>query len=128
MSPALNGSFALERFKHGNAIKIRNEILFNFYLVTSTKFWSSQLHACCVRDALQTSKGIFLFESKLKCSREASPSMRIFLQKAGYSYLVTHLAILPQPCNQALLQGQMCRNNKPHQKCYTPSKRRQLLI
>ena len=24
--------------------------------VASTEFWSSQLHACCVRDMLQTSK------------------------------------------------------------------------
>ena len=32
--------------------------------VTSTIFWSSQLHACCVRDTLQTSKGCFQIESK----------------------------------------------------------------
>ena len=31
MSPALNGSSALERFEHSNAIKIRNGIMFNFY-------------------------------------------------------------------------------------------------
>ena len=28
-------------------------------LVTSATFWSSQLHACCVRDALQNFKGMF---------------------------------------------------------------------
>ena len=71
-------------------------------------FWSSQLHACCVCDTLQTSKKCFLFESKLKCSWEASPSMSIFLQKA-YSYFIIHLAFLPLPSNQALLQEQMCR-------------------
>ena len=27
--------------------------------VTSTMFWSSQLHACCVRDTLQHFKGMF---------------------------------------------------------------------
>ena len=31
MSFALNGSSALERFKHGNVIEIRNRIMFNFY-------------------------------------------------------------------------------------------------
>ena len=51
--------------------------------VTSTIFWSSQLHACCVRDTLQTSKGCFLFESKLKCSWEASPQL-------GSSYRKLH--------------------------------------
>ena len=32
MSPALNRSTALQRFKHGNTVKIRNGIMFNFYL------------------------------------------------------------------------------------------------
>ena len=31
MSPALNGSSALEHFEHGNAIEIRNGIMFDFY-------------------------------------------------------------------------------------------------
>ena len=31
MSLALNGSFALEHFEHGNAIEIRNGIMFIFY-------------------------------------------------------------------------------------------------
>ena len=31
MSPTLNGSFALECFERGNAIKIRNGMMFNFY-------------------------------------------------------------------------------------------------
>ena len=31
MSPALNGSSALERFKRGNAIDVRNGIMFDFY-------------------------------------------------------------------------------------------------
>ena len=30
-SPSLNGSSALEHFKHSNAIEIRNRILFDFY-------------------------------------------------------------------------------------------------
>ena len=32
MSPALNGSSALQRFEHSNAIEIRNGIMFDFYL------------------------------------------------------------------------------------------------
>ena len=32
MSPTLNGSYALERFERGNAIKIRNGMMFDFYL------------------------------------------------------------------------------------------------
>ena len=31
MSPALNGSSALQRFECGNAIEIRNGIMFDFY-------------------------------------------------------------------------------------------------
>ena len=31
MSPALNGSSALERFERSNAIKIHNGIMFDFY-------------------------------------------------------------------------------------------------
>ena len=31
MSPALNGSSAVERFKHGNAIELCNRIMFDFY-------------------------------------------------------------------------------------------------
>ena len=31
MSPALNGSSALERFERGNEIEILNGIMFNFY-------------------------------------------------------------------------------------------------
>ena len=62
--------------------------------VTSIIFWSSQVHACCVHNTLQNLKGCFLFESKLKFCWEASPLIRIFLQKV-YSYLVTLLAFLP---------------------------------
>ena len=31
MSPALNGSTALQHFERGNAVKIRNGIMFDFY-------------------------------------------------------------------------------------------------
>ena len=33
VSPALNGSSALQRFERGNAIEIRNRIMFDFYLI-----------------------------------------------------------------------------------------------
>ena len=32
MSPALNGSSALQHFKRSNAVEIRNGIMFDFYL------------------------------------------------------------------------------------------------
>ena len=32
MNPAINGSSALQRFEHGNMVKIRNRIMFDFYL------------------------------------------------------------------------------------------------
>ena len=32
MSPTLNESTALQRFKRGNVVEIRNEIMFDFYL------------------------------------------------------------------------------------------------
>ena len=31
MSPALNGSSALQRFERGNAVEIHNGIMFDFY-------------------------------------------------------------------------------------------------
>ena len=31
MSPALNGSFALQRFECGNTVELRNGIMFDFY-------------------------------------------------------------------------------------------------
>ena len=31
MSPGLNGSIALQRFERGNAVEIRNRIMFDFY-------------------------------------------------------------------------------------------------
>ena len=36
--------------------------------VTSTIFWSSQLHACCVRDTLQNFKGGYHSHSESECS------------------------------------------------------------
>ena len=73
-------------------------------LVISTIFWSSQLHADVCVTHYKTSKGCFLFESKVE--KLLSYIYRIFLQKA-YSYLVTLLPFLP--ATKALLQGQMCR-------------------
>ena len=36
MSPALIGSTALQRFKHGNMVEIHNGIMFRFLFVTAT--------------------------------------------------------------------------------------------
>ena len=47
MSPALNGSSALEHYEHGNAIEIRKRIMFDFYpglphiLCINTACWAS---------------------------------------------------------------------------------------
>ena len=42
MSPALNGSSAIQRFKHSDAIKIRDGITFDFY--TELNFWRQIFH------------------------------------------------------------------------------------
>ena len=44
ISPALNGSSALEHYEHGNAIEIRNGIMFNFYVPGTATF--IYLHTC----------------------------------------------------------------------------------
>ena len=45
MSPALNGSSALERFERSNAIEIRNGIMFNFY-PGQPQMETQPLHCC----------------------------------------------------------------------------------
>jgi len=92
--------------------------------VTSTMFWSSQLHACCVRDTLQTSKGIFLFESKfeklapsLMRSSYKKPAIAIWLHTWHFYH------------NHAIRHSSRHRcvgtkKHQPHQKCYKPSERR----
>ena len=96
--------------------------LYNIW-VTSTVLWSSQLHASCVCNTLQTSKGCFLFGSKLKCSWEASP---IFLQNT-YSYLVTLLVFnfttIMQPRHSSRGRCVRSKKHQPHQECYKPSER-----
>ena len=70
--------------------------------VTETIFWSSQLHSY-----LLCAWHITNFKGMLAICLgvvEKAPSIRIFLQKA-YSYLVTLLAFLPQPCNQGTPPG-----------------------
>ena len=44
MSPALNRSSAIRRFKHSDAIKIRDGITFNFYTGLPHMSFASQLH------------------------------------------------------------------------------------
>ena len=45
VSLALNGSSALERFKHGNVIEICNEIMFDFLPGTATHTHALTTHA-----------------------------------------------------------------------------------
>ena len=40
MSPALNGSTVLQRFERGNAVKIRNGIMFDFYSGLTHIHWN----------------------------------------------------------------------------------------
>ena len=74
--------------------------------VTSTIFWSSQLHACCVRDTLQNFKRMLPIWIK---AWEASPPVRIFLQKADTAYWLHSWHYYHNHAAKALLQGQMCR-------------------
>ena len=39
MSPALKGSYVLQRFERGNAVKIRNDIMFDFYTELTHKIF-----------------------------------------------------------------------------------------
>ena len=62
--------------------------------VTSTEFWSSQLHACCVRDMLQTSKDA----SNLIQSLSVVEKLLLFVKSGSCrkpSYLAAFLAFLP---------------------------------
>ena len=59
-----------------------------------TKFWSSQLHACRVRDMLQTSGDSYRSIVKLLTS-----------ELAESSYLATFLAFLPKSSNQGTPPG-----------------------
>ena len=44
MSPALNESSALQHIELGNAVKIRNEIMFDFYLGLPHMHEQSMIH------------------------------------------------------------------------------------
>ena len=85
--------------------------------VTSTMFWSSQLHACCVCDTLQTSKGIFLFESKVEKllpqwgSSYKKPAIAIWL----HTWQFYHNAIRHSSRDRGVVTKK--QQFKPHQKC-----------
>ena len=69
--------------------------------VTSTIFWSSQLHACCVHDTLQTSEDASNLNQSLRVIEKLLPQLRSSYRKPiATVYLVTLLAFLPQPCRQ----------------------------
>ena len=79
---------------------------------TVKTFWLLQPyfgHLSCMPDVCvthyKTSKGCFLLNQSLSVVEKLlSHIYRIFLQKA-YSYLVTLLPFLPQPCNQSTPPG-----------------------
>ena len=48
MSPTLNGSSALQPFKHGNAIEMRNRIMFDFYPGLEHIYVYTPCHVCTV--------------------------------------------------------------------------------
>ena len=58
MSPGLNGSSVIRRFKHGNAIEIRNGITFDFYTGLPHMYMHTHVHThkvsqeCCTKMAL----------------------------------------------------------------------------
>ena len=49
MSPALNGSTALQRFERGNVVKIRNGIMFDFNLGLPHVFLDHMYEVCNVQ-------------------------------------------------------------------------------
>ena len=80
--------------------------------VTSTILWSSQLHACCVRDTLQTSRDA----SNLIESKSVVETLLLFVNLGSScrkpSYLTT---FLDNHATKELLQGRMCIGSKKHQ-------------
>ena len=66
MSPALNGSSALQRFERSDAIKIRNRIMFDFYpglshmLSVSILTWLTQLSLLLLNPTLKQNISSFL--------------------------------------------------------------------
>ena len=74
--------------------------------VTSTILWSSQLHACCVRDTLQTSRDAFnLIESK-----SVVETLLLFVNLGSSCRKPSYLAtFLDNHATKELLQGRMCR-------------------
>ena len=51
MNPTLNGSSALQHFKHSNAIEIRNGIMFDFYLGLPHVLTIKEPHLSVIRHA-----------------------------------------------------------------------------
>ena len=75
--------------------------------VTSTLFWTSQLHTCCVRDTLHNFKRDASYLNQSLSVLEKLLSQLGSSYKNLYSYLVTLLAfvLVPQKCNQGTLPG-----------------------
>ena len=75
--------------------------------VTSTLFWSSQLHACCVHDTLHNFKRDGSYLNQSLSVLEKLPSQLGSSYKNLYSYLVTLLVfvLVSQKCNQGTSPG-----------------------
>ena len=74
--------------------------------VTSTILWSSQLHAWCVRDTLQTSRDA----SNLIESLSVVETLLLFVNLGSSCRKPSYLAtFLDNHATKELLQGRMCR-------------------
>ena len=70
--------------------------------VTSTIFWSCQLHACCVRDTLQTSRDAFNLVESFRVVETLLIFVTLGSSCRNPSYLAT---FLPKPGNQGTPPG-----------------------
>ena len=80
-----------------------------------TMFWSSQLHACCVRDMLQTSRDASNLNQSLSDVEKLLHFVKLIFLLKAYSYLATFLhgisTVTMQPRNSP--RGR-CVGSKKH--------------
>ena len=90
--------------------------------VTSTIFRSSQLHACCMRDTLQTSMGCFLFESKRVLEKPLPQLGSSYRNPIVFTYSLDISITAMQPRHSSRGSCVGSKKHYPHQKCNKPLK------
>ena len=71
-------------------------------------FWSSQLHACCMRDTLQNFKDASYLNQSLNVVEKLLPQVEFSCRKPTAIWLHTW-HFYHNHASRELLQGQMCR-------------------